>query len=120
MTLLLVATASLMLSAELPVEAPIVPEAVPLEEAGRYRSSRSYNETVEYYKRVFRRTGGVRWYNIINKPGIKAWHIKSLRKKTRWEGINLYEHRGQVRIFVMQRDEPPPEESKKGKRRKGK
>ncbi|MEE8408791.1 MAG: hypothetical protein V3T05_04225 [Myxococcota bacterium] len=116
---LLVATASLILSAELPLEAPIVPEAVPLEETGRYRSSRSYDETVDYYKRVFRRTGGVRWYNIVNKPGIKARHIKSLRKKTRWEGINISEHRGQVRIFVIQRDEPPPKQGKR-KRRGGK
>ncbi|MFC1611954.1 hypothetical protein ACFL6C_13415 [Myxococcota bacterium] len=80
---------------------------------GRYRSSRSYDETLEYYKRLFRRTGGVRWHNIVNLPGIKARNIQSLRKKTDWEGINLYENGGEVRIFVMAREKPPPNRRKR-------
>ena len=107
MTVVWAAVAGLMLAAELPVEAPIVPDSRRLEEQGRYRSGRSYDESIDYYKRVFRRTGGVRWYNIVNKPGIKAKHLKSLRKKTEWEGINIYEHRGQVVIYVIPRAETP-------------
>lgn len=103
------------LAAELPIEAPIVPESQALDEPGRYRSGRSYDESLDYYRRVFRRTGGVRWYNIINKPGIKAKHIQSLRKKTNWEGINVYEHRGQVRVFVIPRERSDGQSGNKGK-----
>jgi hypothetical protein len=103
-------------AAEPPVEAPVASDSRPLEEPGRYRSARSYDETLEYYRRIFRRTGGVRWYNIVNKPGIKAKHIQSLRKKTNWEGINVYEHRGQVRIFVIPREKPDsPSGTKRGR-----
>ena len=89
--------------------APIVPDAKPLEEPGRYQSPRTYEETLDYYKRVFKRTGGVRWRHIVNLPGIKAKHIQSLRRRTRWQGINIYEHRGQVRFYVIPRKPPEPE-----------
>ena len=103
----LIAALLLPIGADLPVEAPLVPGAVPLEEPGRYRSTRGYEDTLEFYKRLFRRTGGVRWHNIVNLPGIKAKNIESLRRKTRWEGINVYEHRGEVRIFVIPREHVP-------------
>lgn len=86
------------------VEAPILPGAAPLQETGRYRSPRNFEETLDFYERAFKQTGGVRWRNIVNLPGIRAKHIESLRKKTRWEGINIYEHKGEVRLFVIARD----------------
>jgi len=91
-------------ASEFPMEAPVVPQAVPLAEPGRYRSNRSFDETIEFYERLFRRTGGVRWYNVINLPGIKAKHIESLRSKSDWEGINIYEYQNEVRLFVIVRD----------------
>ena len=74
-----------------------------LDEPGRYRVPRSYEDTLEWYKRNFRTSGGVRWHNIVNLPGIKAKHLASLRKKTTWEGINIYETRGEVRLYVIPR-----------------
>ncbi len=88
---------------DLPPEAPLPKEAVALEEPGRYRTSRSFDETIEYYQREFRRTGGVRWNNVVNLPGIKAKNVTCLRKKTKWEGINIYEARGEVKIYVIPR-----------------
>ena len=108
-------TASL-LSADLPVEAPIVPGSVPLEDPGRYRSGRSYEETILFYERVFRRVAGERWHNIVNLPGIKAKNIESRRSKTDWEYINIYETRGQVSIYVIPRERPPESPKKKKKR----
>ena len=81
------------ISGEIPVDAPIVPGSVPLEEPGRYRSGRSYQETLDYYERVFRRVWGERWHNIVNLPGIKAKNIESRRDKTNWKYINIYEAR---------------------------
>lgn len=91
-------------AAELPKEAPIVPHSLALSEPGRYQSARSYDDTLDYYERIFRRTGGVRWRSIINQPGIKAKNIESLRRTTDWEGINVYEKQGEVRIFVIARE----------------
>jgi hypothetical protein len=103
-----------LIAAELPVQAPILPGAISLKEEGRYRSPRSYEDALDYYKRIFRRTGGVRWHNVVNLPGIKAKNIESLRKKTHWEGINIYEKGGEVRIYVIPRPPPPaPQQSAK-------
>ena len=93
-------------AAELPETPPIIPGAIPLDEPGRYQSPRTYDETLRYYERLFRRTGGVRWRTIVNRPGIRAVHAQSLRQRTRWEGINIYELNGDVRIYVVPRDPP--------------
>ena len=95
---------SLMGAPDLPVEAPLVPGAVALEERGRYRSARTFQETLDFYRRLFNQTGGVRWRNVVNLPGIKAKHVDSLRNRTRWEGINIYEKQGEVRVYVIRRD----------------
>jgi len=113
----IVLLAASVVSADLPVEAPIVPGSVPLEEPGRYRSGRPYEETVLYYERVFRRVAGERWHTIVNLPGIKAKNVESRRSKTNWEYINIYETRGQVRIFVIPRERPPDPPKKRKKKR---
>ena len=80
-----------------------VPEAVALEEPGRYESPRSFDATIDFFKRAFRSTGGVRWRSVVNLPSIKAMHLQSVRKKSKWEGVNIYEHQGKVRYFVIPR-----------------
>jgi hypothetical protein len=97
------AVSTIAAAAEFPIEAPIVPQAIALAELGRYRSNKSFDETAEFYERLFRRVGGVRWHNVINLPGIKAKHIESQRKQSDWEGINIYEYQNEVRIFVIPR-----------------
>ena len=87
-------------------DAPLVPGAIALDETGRYDSPRSYDDTVDYYRRYFRSRGGSKWRNIVNLPSVKAKHIQSTLKKTAWEGLNIYEHRGRVRIFVIPRPDP--------------
>jgi len=111
-------TTALLLTAEPHIKAPIIQDAVALEEEGRWESPRSYDDTLKYYRRVFRYSGGVRWRHIVNLPGIKANHLQSLRKKTEWSGINIYEDQGHVRIYVIKRPEPPPEKKKRKKRRR--
>lgn len=104
MTILgLVTVMVLAVANDLPLEAPISANAIALEEPGRYKSLHTYDETLDFYRRIFNQTGGVRWRNIANSPSIKAKHVESLRKKTRWEGINIYEKQGEVRIFVIPR-----------------
>jgi len=104
MTLLTLLMAQMWLN-QVPQEAPLVPHAIPLEESGRYQSPRSYDETIEYYQRYFKKIGGVRFRDIVNLPGIKAKHLKCLSNQTNWEGINIYETKGEVRFFVLSRKE---------------
>lgn len=87
------------------VEAPIVSGARALGEPGRYESAKSFDSTIEWYKRKFKTTGGVRWRSIVNLPSIKAKHLQSVRKRTNWAGINIYEHQGRVRLFVVPRED---------------
>ncbi len=100
-----------------PFENPLPSGATPLSEPGRYKISKTFDEAIDFYQRLFQ-TGGVRWRNVVNLPGIRAKHIESLRKKTTWEGINLYEHKGEVKIYVIPRSPEPtgaakPAEGKK-------
>ena len=96
--LLLIATLNAPLGS---TDAPRVPGAIAMEDPGRYRSPRGYDDTIEYYKRVFRSQGGVRWRNIINLPGIRAKHLQNLRSRSNWEGINIYEHRGETYFYII-------------------
>ena len=101
---LLVLTISFLAATDPLTNAPLIPNAVPTEETGRYTSPRNYEGTLKYYKRYFQATGGVRWHNIINIPTIKARNVTSLRSSTKWEGINIYKEKGNVRIFIIPRD----------------
>ncbi len=98
--------------AEVPVKAPVAAGATPLGEPGRYKVNRGFDDAIEYYKRMFKQESGVRWYNIINQPGIRAKHLASLRKNTEWEGINIYERGGEVRLYVVPRGKRPPAKAK--------
>ena len=106
--LILATLISIVATTDLPDSAPVVPGAIPMDETGRYTSPRNYDDTVNYYHRYFRSKGGVRWHHIVNLPSVKAKHIKSLKKSTLWEGINIYEAKGQVRFFVIPRSVANP------------
>ncbi|MBC7794262.1 MAG: hypothetical protein H7Z43_11195 [Clostridia bacterium] len=94
-------------SAEVPIKVPLAPGATPLSELGRYKVTRGFDDLVEYYKRQFKSEPGVRWYSIINQPGLRAKHLASLRKNTEWEGINIYERGNEVRLYVVPRGKRP-------------
>ena len=85
------------------LEAPIIPGATALRESGRYLSPRTYEETLDFYRRIFNGANMVRWRNVVNTPTVRAKHVESLRKKTRWEGINIYEIKGKVGIYILPR-----------------
>ena len=106
-------------AAEVPVDAPLPSGATPMEDPGRYRTLRTFEETLDFYRKLFNQTGGVRWRNIVNLPSIKAKHVECLAKKTHWEGINIYEKQGEVRIYVIPRDAAEKDQNLKRKRPSG-
>ena len=94
--------------AEVPLKAPVAAGSVPLSEPGRYRANRGFDDLIDYYKRMFKTdSASVRWHTIINQPGLRAKHLASLRKSTEWEGLNIYEHGSEVRLFVVPRTKRP-------------
>jgi hypothetical protein len=110
--------------------APIIPWARAVGEH-RFRSPRNYDGTVEYYRKVLRSGWDVSWHKIINVSGLRATHIRNDKPKGRWEGLNVYEHKGATYIFIVFSDEELERQAarrrareqkrqrgKKGKRRK--
>ena len=74
------------------------------------------DETVKFYSRVLRSAAGIRWRNIVNLPGVRARHVGNRRTKSKWEGINIYEIRGQTGYYVIPR---PVATQPKAARRRG-
>ncbi len=68
----------------------------------RYRSPRSYEETLKFYRGVY----GPRYSRrpIADTPSVKAVHIENPDAKPgQWEGLNVYELKNEARIFVLVR-----------------
>ena len=93
---------TLMLLLSLAAPPPLPPGAVALNEPGRYRLARSYDDTLEFYRKTLPRES-VRWTGIVNSASVKADHIELLARDTPWSGINIYETKGEVRIYFIKR-----------------
>ena len=66
----------------------------------RFRSPKSYEETVKFYRGVY----GPRFVRrpIADTPSVKAVHIENPDAKPgHWEGLNVYELKNEARIFVL-------------------
>ncbi len=84
-------------------DAPIISGARMISE-GRYRCPNNYNETLMAYRRMLRNSGGgFKWRTIIHQSNLKAKYLENTRKNGNWAGINIYEHNGETRIFVVPR-----------------
>ena len=80
----------------------IVPDDAVKVGENRYRSGRSYEETVKFYRGVY----GPRYTRrpIADTPSVKAVHIENPDAKPgQWEGLNVYELKNEARIFVLVR-----------------
>jgi hypothetical protein len=40
---------------------------------------------------------------VVNQPGIRAVHYRNTDASSSWEGFNLYEFQGEVRLYVVPR-----------------
>lgn len=68
----------------------------------RYRLPEGWDATLKFYRGVYRPEQYPRKF-IVNQPGIKAWHFVNADPKGEWEGFNLYEFQGEVRLFILAR-----------------
>ena len=86
--------------AEVRVAGALLPDGAEVVAESRYRSPKSWDETIRFYRltyppRYTRRP-------IADQPGVRAVHIDNPDAKPgAWEGLNIYEAKGEVRIFVL-------------------
>jgi len=94
---LLLLAAPVCLASEADLGAPVPDGSRKVAEL-RYRSSTDWDNTLKWYQR---HTNLSRPKMIINQPGIKAVHLFNPSGKKRWEGLNVYEANGEVRISIV-------------------
>jgi hypothetical protein len=69
----------------------------------RYQVDRSWDETLRFYRSTYS-PGRFPRRPIAEQPGIRAVHIENPDAKPgQWEGLNVYELKGEVRVFVLVR-----------------
>jgi hypothetical protein len=65
----------------------------------RYRAPESWEETMKYYNLVYPKSTHARRV-VVNHPEVKAIHIINPSGKL-FEGLNIYEHNQEVRIYIV-------------------
>lgn len=86
--------------ADLRVAGAALPDGAEKVAENRYRVPKSYDETVRFYKQIYPARYTRR--PIADRPGVKAVHIDNPEPHPgQWEGLNVYELKGEVRVFVL-------------------
>jgi hypothetical protein len=78
----------------------------------RYRLPQTWEDALRWYRSVYPPAKYPR-ITLRNEAGIRAIHIENRAPGAEWEGANLYENaRGEVRVFVLGREETKPQRGK--------
>lgn len=75
---------------------------------GRYVAQKDWDKTVGFYRRLYAPGAGYVWRTLPSTPQVRAVHIENTKPGRTWDGINVYETRGKVYIYVLATDGPPP------------
>lgn len=70
-------------------------------EKGRYASKKDLDRTMRFFRNVYGRKSGYVIRRLQSVPGVKGYHIANLRRGRTWDGINVYEHKRTVHIYVL-------------------
>ena len=82
------------------VAGAVLPDEAQKVSENRYRVPKSYEETLKFFRTVY----GPRYARrpIADTPSVKAVHIVNPDAKPgQWEGLNVYEWKNEVRVFVL-------------------
>ena len=83
------------------VAGAILPDDAVKVAENRYTVPRSYDETLKFYRSVYA-PAKYRRRPIADLPSVKAVHIENPDARPgQWEGMNVYELRGETRLFVL-------------------
>ena len=69
----------------------------------RFRLQETWDAALKYYRGIYRPEKFPR-KAVVNQPGIKAEHFENPDAGGEWEGFNLYEFQGEVRLYILARD----------------
>ena len=82
------------------VAGAILPDDAKKVAENRYRLGRDWEATLKFYRTTYSARFTRR--PIADQPGVKAVHIANPDAKPgQWEGLNVYETKGEVRVFVL-------------------
>ena len=76
---------------------------------GRYESRKDLDRTMRFFRSVYGRKDGYVIRRLSSVPGVKGFHIANLRRGRTWDGINVYEHKRDVIIYVLKAAEAKDE-----------
>ncbi len=84
--------------------APLPEGSVRIEKC-RYKSPKNYTETIKFYKKLTGSNQNYEFKKIIIRSDLRAIHIKNKNPSSKWEGINIYEHKQETRIYIIPRSD---------------
>ena len=67
----------------------------------RYRLALAWDDVKRFYRSVYPAARFPR-HTLPNQAGVRAEHIEN-PGGGEWEGVNLYENKGEVRLFILAR-----------------
>ncbi|HJL41423.1 MAG TPA: hypothetical protein RMG48_08960 [Myxococcales bacterium LLY-WYZ-16_1] len=84
-----------------------LPDQVERVGPGRFRSLKSWDRTLRWFRRVYGDSEGLVWRRVDGKPAVEAFYLQNLRRGRTWDGIHVYRvargpHEG-IHIFVLPR-----------------
>ena len=90
----------MLVHAEVRVAGAVLPDGAVKVAENRYRVPKDWEDTLRFYRQSYPPRYTRR--PIADQPGVKAVHIVNPDAKAgSWEGLNIYEAKGEVRIFVL-------------------
>jgi hypothetical protein len=88
------------LASALEVAGAMLPDGARKVGENRYQLSKDYEAALKFYRTTYSARFTRR--PIADQPGVKAVHIANPDAKPgQWEGLNVYELKGEVRVFVL-------------------
>jgi hypothetical protein len=86
--------------AEVRVAGALLPDGAEKVAESRYRIPKNWDETIRFYRQTYPPRYTRR--PIVDQPGVRAVHIDNPDAKPgAWDGLNIYETKGEVRVFVL-------------------
>jgi hypothetical protein len=80
----------------------------------RYRVAEDWEGINKFYRNTYPEKEYPR-RNIVNQPGVKAFHIENPGKHG-WEGLNIYQANDEIRVFVVPAESTKTKGKKSGKK----
>jgi len=78
----------------------VLPDGAEKVAENRYRVPKTWDETIKFYRQTYPPKYTRR--PIADQPGVRAVHIDNPDARPGvWEGLNIYEAKGEVRVFVL-------------------